>query len=159
MVFNNCFATEMNKQKEALFSTLLCACMYADRGEWENKRTKVGTLYLQFVKLLDQVQHFPDTVDCSCLLLGIKLVYIVVAGMFSTIETDWYLYVIWKSNLLVLFYAKHIDKFISKASSCKLLMNLNDLQQCCFFLKVLTKGRTKHHKVKRMWHIRCQKAR
>lgn len=60
--------------------------------------------------------------------MGIKLVYIVVASMFSTDETDWYVYVIWKSNLLVLFNAKHIGKFISKASSCKLLMNLNYLQ-------------------------------
>lgn len=50
---------------------------------------------------------------------SIKLVYMVVAGMFSANEIDWYVYAIWKFYLLVLFYAKHIGKFISKASSYK----------------------------------------
>lgn len=56
----------MNKQKKALFSARLCAYIYAGSGECENKRMKVGTLYLQFIRLLDQVQHYPNTVDCSC---------------------------------------------------------------------------------------------
>lgn len=52
-------------------------------------------LYLQFIGLLDPVQHYPNAVDCSCLLVAsIKLVYMAVAAMFSTDETDWYVYVI-----------------------------------------------------------------
>lgn len=97
----------MNKPKKAPFSILLCACIYADGGEWEDKRTEVCTLYLWFVSLLDQVQHHPNRVDCSCLLVGIKLVFIVLAGMFSTGVRDWYVCSVWKSDFLVLFYAKH----------------------------------------------------
>lgn len=75
-------------------------------------------LYLQFIGLLDQVQHFPNTVDCSCLLVAsITLVYIVVAGMFF----NWWdrLVCMLFDTLIYLyfFYAKHIGKFISKASS------------------------------------------
>lgn len=89
----------MNKQKKALFSTLLCACMCAGRGEWDNERTKVGMLCLQFIGLLDQVQYIPNTVDCSSLLVAsITSVYIVVPGIFLTDEMDWYVYIIWKSD-------------------------------------------------------------
>lgn len=110
----------MNKPKKPLFSVLLCARMYADRGEWEGKRTKVCMPYLRFIRLLDRVQHHPNTVDCSHLLVGIELVYIVVAGMFSTDVMDWFVYVVWKSNLHF-FMQNTICKCISKASSYKML--------------------------------------
>lgn len=56
-------------------------------------------LYLHFIGLLDQMQHYSNTVDCSCLLVAsIKLVYMVVAGMFSTDDIDWYVYAIGKSD-------------------------------------------------------------
>lgn len=72
-------------------------------------------LCLQFIGLLGQVQHFLNTVDCSCLWVAtIALVYIVVAGMFLTDETDWYVYVIWKSDLLVFFLLNTLANLFQK---------------------------------------------
>lgn len=156
MVFNNYLELQKwKKQKKALFSILLCACMYADRGEWEDKRTKVFTLYLWFIRLLGPVQHNPNTVDCSRLLVGIKLVYIVVAGIYST-----GMYTLLESPICLHFFMLNtVCKFISTASSYKMLVSLNHFQQCCLFFKVLTKGRKMGHKAKRIQHILCQKAR
>lgn len=68
-----------NEQTKALVS--ISAWVYA-YGENE-KRSKVCTLYLQFIRLLDQVQYHPKTMDCSRLLTAIKSVYIVVAVCFQ----------------------------------------------------------------------------
>lgn len=60
---------------------------------------------------------------------------------------------------LCCFMLNTIGMFISKTSSYKMLVSSNHWQQFCLFFKVLTKGRMMCHKVKRIQHILCQKAR
>lgn len=63
------------------------------RGNEKIKYWSLHTIFM-FVRLLDRVQQHPNTVDCSYLLVGINLVHIVLAGMFSTDVMDWYVYVV-----------------------------------------------------------------
>lgn len=102
-----------NEQTKALVS--ISAWVYA-YGENE-KRSKVCTLYLQFIRLLDQVQYHPKTMDCSHLLTAIKSVYIVVAVCFQLMCWTG-VYTLFENLIcLHLFMISKICKFISKASS------------------------------------------